>query len=115
MQRAQASGRMAGWSVERIEFFRTAFFGRLEIRIEPGRSKSWFPDENAEDAPWELHSIKPLGDGRFLFMSRSAESGESYSREFALQREHDCYTVEQPELGFREWFCRMQSPDSVAD
>lgn len=109
LEAAKEAGRLTEWSEEREAFLRAGFFGRLEILIEPGRSKAWFPEENPDDVSWDEHSLNYLGESTFLSISKSAATGETYPRQLKLQADGKCYVVEQDSVGFSEWFCRVGS------
>ena len=109
LDQAKAAGHLTDWSKSREGIYKEGFFGRLEILMEADRSKAWFPDERPEDVPWDAHIIRDLGDDRFRIEPAEAKPGEPSHRILQLQRDGQCYQVELPEMGFMEWFCRVQS------
>ena len=100
-------GKLTPWAEERIDVLSEDFFGRLEVEIEPGRSRTWFPDESPENVEWTTSRIELLGSGHYRVTEVPSDS-DVPPREILLEPDGRCYRVNQPELGFSEWFCRSR-------
>ena len=84
-------------------FFRNNFYGRLIVEIRETHSRAYFPDEFSESvAAWEpWQEISRSGDSVTV---KETIAGETLIRSVTLHG--NCYRVDQPNLGFGEWFCR---------
>lgn len=85
-------------------FFRDGFFGRLTMEVRADGFRAYFDDENPDNVAWEASTVVELADGTYL--TRYTFQGEEVARNLRL--EGDCYRIDQPELGFGEWFCRIE-------
>ncbi len=87
---------------EQRRLFRNDFFGRLVVETKPDFSKAFFADENPDAVEWGAWEILTQ-EGRSLTIRYKLED-EWLVR--SVRVEGDCYRVEQPHLGFGEWFCK---------
>ena len=108
MDRAKVAGRLTEQAEANEAFYRDGFFGRLRVHYEPGRTRAWFPDEgeSADDVPWGASRITHVAAGRYVIVGEG--TGEGLAREFRLDADGECYSVEITVLGFAEWFCRVR-------
>ena len=88
----------------RRRFYRDGFFGRLVVESTATHSRAWFPDEDPDDVPWTAWEVTAREGATREVRFKDPESGEWRRR--SLRLEGDCYRIDQPELGFGEWFCR---------
>jgi hypothetical protein len=89
--------------LEQRALFGSNFFGRLVVEIRSGQRRSYFDDEDLATVAWEAHSTIALAPG--VYSMKSKTGGEEQTRNVRVRG--DCFLVEQPELGFGEWFCRV--------
>jgi len=108
MRAARAAGTLTAWGEQRFEFREHGFFGRLRIDVEPGRSRAWFPEENPDTTAWEGQSIEYLGGDLFRVRAAKVTPGQVAVHEVRLDADGQCYSVDVPQVGIREWFCREQ-------
>ncbi|MBK8284911.1 MAG: hypothetical protein IPK97_08440 [Ahniella sp.] len=91
-------------SPEQQAFFRNNFFGRLTVEIRESDSRTYFDDENPEHVAWEPFEIMSRSGNTYVV--RYMVDDKSLIR--TVVRDGSCYRVEQTELGFGEWFCKIQ-------
>lgn len=82
--------------------FGESFFGKLIVETQPNVTRAFFPDQDPDTiawTPWEL--LSQAGDSLTIrYLSDSGWLTRS------VRVEGECYRVDQPELGFGEWFCQ---------
>jgi len=86
------------------QLFRNNFYGRLIVETRESDMRAYFPDESADSVIWEpWQEVSRSGDSVAI---KVVIGGETVIRSITL---HDnCYRVDQPNLGFGEWFCRAR-------
>jgi hypothetical protein len=88
----------------RRAFYRDGFFGRLTVETRDGMTRAWFDEEDPDDVPWEPLVAERLSPG--VWSVTADVQDRKVTRRIRI--EGNCYVVEQPELGFGEWFCRTE-------
>lgn len=97
--------RSASLSEARKQFYRDGFFGRLVVETTPTQARSYFPDEAPDSVAWFAWEVVERRGDDFVTRFRDEDAGRWVGKNVRL--DGDCYRVEQPELGFGEWFCRQ--------
>lgn len=84
-------------------FFRNDFYGHLIVETRENDGRAYFPDQAPDSVPWEPWEVVMRSDESLTV--RYSMGGKTFERSIMI--DEDCYRVEQPELGFGEWFCRV--------
>lgn len=84
------------------KLFGNDFFGKLVVETTPDATRAYFPDENPQSVAWaDWEVVSRSGDAIVI---RYKPDDEWITRSLSIHG--SCYRIEQPELGFGEWFCR---------
>jgi len=89
-------------------FFSDNFFGRLTVETRESSSRAYFPDDDLSSISWEPSEVILKRGNSLLVKERLG--GKTIVRSVLLRG--DCYRVDQPDLGFGEWFCRVKGQPS---
>lgn len=85
------------------QLFRNDFYGRLIVETRKADSRAYFPDQAAESVDWSPWQVVSHSGNSMTI--RESIDGETVLRSITL--DGDCYRVDQPNLGFGEWFCKL--------
>lgn len=91
-------------SEEQKKFYRSGFFGRLIVETTHDKSRAFFLDEPPDAGPWVDWEVVERNGDSYVTRCKDPESGEWTIK--SVVRNGDCYRVDQPQLGFGEWFCK---------
>ena len=85
------------------ELFLNDFFGKLTVELTPEMGRAYFPDQQPSEVPWERWEVVAEEGQKMTIKSEI----EGQWKEYQIYLQGNCYRVEQPHLGFGEWFCRL--------
>ena len=108
MRTAQAQGKVA-LSQTDLDRYSGKFFGRLQIECDREHCRAWFPEEDPETKPWFAYLLTPTRERVWQW---SLPELDIPARTVELQPDGACYAIEQSQLGFDEWFCRIDAGTS---
>jgi hypothetical protein len=91
-------------SVKQRQLFRTNFYGRLIVETRETDSRAYFSGESPDSAKWESWQVVSRSGNTLVIKLPIGD--ELVTRSITFDGE--CYRVDQPNLGFGEWFCRSR-------